>query len=671
MDNDAVMQNLTPKNTPHLFVYGSLREPSIFESVCGFSFTLKPSESIPWNVLAAELAMLPNHRRVSPDNVYFYAIPDPSAKIQGFVIYDVPPSAMAVIDKYEGQHYDRETVRVNTANGVVEAQAYLASPKSMKKRFGDRFHVNLIHELWLRKRIEKFFDTHTRPGEKSPDAHIERMARRELIGTTERDLVVSHLGQNAVSDYYLEHELDRSLPSIQPLFQTPQAAPYLENYLVLVVKQALLNHYEAMILERFRFELDRLAPNPRYFNRCLSVLIALRMVNSNHASVDMILRRALETMPANGRFDLIDYVKFAVSAAENTFDPRVVQGDMHIIRNNLQPGLMPMGAEVELSNLGFRAVDKVPAHQDIVFDGFRYFNEFALDVLTWRLGGYVDDHSGDAGAGKRGFFELAPGRLNTLGEISKPATPDPWVLNQLIHEIVRFYPVNPHSLHLSFQLRQTQIGKQTIMPMSFIKCLFVLGGGTQITASGRMGVSRMIQNEIQRSDCGEELIFARTSKRRFKMTPDAAPHQAAKNPTYINQYKFMRLEGRANYEPLIMALKGLQLSMNPGDYLTPEQLAASRRLRSEYRELREWAAAPEPISRRTKGRFLDAIYDGLMNEAHRRPYHKLHYIDWALGAIDLQIRMFNKKIEHGPDGPTPAVTADEIEALRRKGLTSQ
>jgi hypothetical protein len=63
----------------------------------------------------------------------------------------------------------------------------------MRKRFGDRFHVNLIHELWLRKRIEKFFDLHTRPGEKSIDADIERRARRELLGTTERDLVVTHL----------------------------------------------------------------------------------------------------------------------------------------------------------------------------------------------------------------------------------------------------------------------------------------------------------------------------------------------------------------------------------------------------------------------------------------------------------------------------------------------
>ncbi|MHC4927379.1 MAG: hypothetical protein ACYTER_08635, partial [Planctomycetota bacterium] len=82
---------------------------------------------------------------------------------------------------------------------------------------------------------------------------------------------------------------------------------------------------------------------------------------------------------------------------------------------------------------------------------------------------------------------------------------------------------------------------------------------------------------------------------------------------------------------------------------------ANRRLRNEYEELKAWAANPTPISRRSKGRFLDAIYDGLMNEGHNKPYHKAHYIDWALGAIDLQIRLFNKRIESGqpPRPPFP------------------
>lgn len=640
------------ENTVNLFVYGSLREPTIFESVCGYRFSLKPSASVPENVLFAELAMLPGYRRVSPDNVYFYAIPDETNKLQGFVIYDVPPAAMQVIDKYEGKFYERETLKVNTAQGPIEAVAYLASTKSMRKRFGDRFHVNLIHELWLRKRIEKFFHQHTRPGEKSMDADAERIARRELLGTTERDLVISHLGQSAVSDFFLEHQLDRPCPSIKHLYEHPEAKHYLENYLGLLIKQALLNHFESMIYERFRFELDRFCPNQRYYTRHLSLLIALRLMNSNPSSVSLILQRGLETMPAGSSFDLIDYVKYAVSAAENAFDPRVVQSDLQIIRNNLQPGLIPMGTEVELSNVGYRAIHDSIANQDPVFDGFRYFEDFAFDILGWKLGSYIDDHSGLPGKEHRGFLELAPGRLNTLGEVSKPLTADPWVLNQMIREITSFFPVNPHSLHLSFQLHRTQIAKQVPLPLSIVKCLFVLGGGIEATRSGKLWISRLFNEEIERNKYGEELIFARTSKRRSHMTSDPAEIKDIKKPVFIYQYKFIRLEKRANYEPLIMALKGIQIAMNPADYLTTEQLATSRRLRNEYNELKEWAANPTPIARTTKGRFLDAIYDGLMHEARHKPYHKLHYIDWAMGAIDMQIRLFNQRIEKGePERP--------------------
>jgi len=631
----------------NLFIYGSLRDPSIFESVCGYSFSLKPSDVRPANVLYAELAMLSGYRRVSPDNVYFYAIPDSTAKVEGFVVYDVPPSAMQVIDKFEGKLYDRETVNIHTANGIALAQAYLASPKTMRQRFGDRFHVNLIHELWLRKRIEKFFHRHTRPGEVSMDADSERRARRELLGTTERDLVISHLGHDAVSDFFLEHELNRPCPSFKHLHGNQQAELYFDNYLALLIKQSLLNHFESMIYDRFRFELDRFCPNQRYYSRHLSLLIALRMINSNHSSVDLILQRGLETMPAGSSFDLIDYVKYAVAAAENAFDPRVVQAHLQTIRNNLQPGLLPMGAEVELSNVGYRAIHTFTANQDPIFDGFRYFGDFALDILGWKLGSYIDDHSTVHAKNRRGFLELAPGRLNTLGEISKPATADPWILNQLIHQITSFFPVNPHSLHLSFQLRRNQVGRQNVLPLSFVKCLFVLGGGTETTPSGKLWISRLFNDEIERNKYGEELMFARSSKRRPHMTGDVTESKDTKRPVSIHQYKFIRLEKRANYEPLIMALKGLQIAMNPADYLTTDQLAASRRLRNEYEELKAWAANPIPIARTTKARFLDAIYDGLMHEAHNQPYHKLHYIDWALGAVDLQIRLFNQRIEKG------------------------
>jgi hypothetical protein len=40
-----------------------------------------------------------------------------------------------------------------------------------------------------------------------------------------------------------------------------------------------------------------------------------------------------------------------------------------------------------------------------------------------------------------------------------------------------------------------------------------------------------------------------------------------------------------------------------------------------------------------------AVTNVLMNEYIRRPAHKLHYIDWALSAIDVQLRIFNQQLK--------------------------
>lgn len=631
-----------------MFIYGSLRDRKIFQSVSGLSFTRKPSK-INNRALLAKPAFLSHYRKVSPDNVYFYAIADPSSRIEGLLIYDIPSWAMAEIDKYEGKRYDRETVQVNTADGLVKAQAYLVSHESMEKHFGDRFHVNLIHELWLRKRIEKFIKKHTRPGEQSTDAELERRADRELLATTERDLVISHYGTDAVSDYYLEHELDRPRPSIKHLYNDPQAQPFIKNYLALVIKQVLLNELDGETQTRYRFELEHMRTSERYFKRSVSLLIALQMMNANSPTVDLIIEQSLQTMPYK-KYDLIDYVKYAAGAARSIFDARIARAHLERIRSNFQPGLVPLGAEIELSNLGPAAVEprrSVIKAFDPVYDGFKYFHDFCMDVLSWKLGGYIDDHTGSTDQARRsGFLELAPGRLNIAGELSRPATADPWLLNRLIHEIATFYNVRPHSLHLSFQLRKNQIGNQKVLPLGFVKCLLVLGGDPEQKDTGRLWVSRMGYDEITQREYGEELVFTRTSKRRWYMgggeIADKPPAQAI---TYVQQYKFIRLDKRANYEPLILCLKGLQLAYNPADYLTTEQLKGSRRLQRQYADLKKWAAAPTKISPQVISKFLNTIQDGLMNERHRRPAHKLHYIDWALSAIDVQLRMFNKQLK--------------------------
>jgi len=636
------------KKKVNLFIYGSLRDRKIFQSVSGLSFTKKPTK-VDSETLLAEPALLPRYRKVSPDNVYFYAIADTSARIEGLVVHDVPVSALAEIDRYEGRRYERETVRVNTAHGRVKVHAYLVTRESMQEHFGDRFHVNLIHELWLRKRIEKFIKKRTRPGEQTTDAEVERQAHRELLATTERDLVMSHYRSDAVSDYYLEHELDRPQPSIKHLYDDPQAQPFIKNYLALVIKQVLLNRLDEKIQSRYRFELEHMRTSERYFKRSISLLMALQMINANSEGVDLIVQQSLETMPYEN-YDLIDYVKYAVRAAKSIFHARVTRSQLDRIRANFQPGLVPLGTELEMSELGYAAVEPQRSAKkayDPVYDGFRYFHDFYMDVLSWKLGGYIDDHTGSTDQARRfGFLELAPGRLNIEGELSRPATADPWLLNQLIHEISIFYPVRPHSLHLSFQLRRNQIGKQKVLPLGFVKCLLVLGGGPEQKHTGGLWVSRMGYDEITQRQYGEELVFARTSKRRWYLGDDGiADKTPAQATTYVQQYKFIRLEVRANYEPLILCLKGLQLAYNPADYLTAEQMKNSKKLQQQYDDLKKWADEPTEISPQTISRFLNTIQEGLMNEGHHRPAHQLHYIDWAISAVDVQLRMFNKQLK--------------------------
>jgi hypothetical protein len=156
----------------------------------------------------------------------------------------------------------------------------------------------------------------------------------------------------------------------------------------------------------------------------------------------------------------------------------------------------------------------------------------------------------------------------------------------------------------------------------------------------------MGHDEITQYGYGEELVFARTSKRNWFLGGDDIANKPPKQATtYVQQYKFIRLDEKANYEPLILCLKGLQLAYNPGDYLSAEQLKNSAKLRRQYEDLKKWAVAPTPIGHLTIKKFLDTVRHGLMNEAHRRPAHKLHYIEWALSSIDVQLSMFNKQLK--------------------------
>ena len=61
---------MTLNGKVNLFVYGSLRDSTIFQSVSGYRFTRK-SARVDTETLFAEPSFLPGYKKVSPDNVYF------------------------------------------------------------------------------------------------------------------------------------------------------------------------------------------------------------------------------------------------------------------------------------------------------------------------------------------------------------------------------------------------------------------------------------------------------------------------------------------------------------------------------------------------------------------------------------------------------------------------
>ena len=107
------------------------------------------------------------------------------------------------------------------------------------------------------------------------------------------------------------------------------------------MKQVILNQFEQNIQTRYRFDLDRICPSSRYFARSISLLVALRMINANSRSIEMILQQCLETMPCDGKYDLIDYVKYAVSAADSVFDRRLGRGSSVTIADATPTARLP------------------------------------------------------------------------------------------------------------------------------------------------------------------------------------------------------------------------------------------------------------------------------------------------------------------------------------------
>ena len=642
---------MNPKRPFHLFAYGTLMDPSVFRAVTGRQFVLRPEQVERGRTLLACEAVLDGYKKVSPDNTYLYAVPDEHGRIRGLLIGPLEAEVMTALLGYEGSNYRRRTVEVYTSTGQVKAVAFVGHLDKLQYSFGYEFRDSLKQEVLLDRKIEAaLLET-----EREKLHTTEKTARRavgELRGSTIRDLIRHHFEAGGISDYAIRHSLkDDPIRDFQRISRDPEAMVLAPNYLTLVIRQVIFNQFEERIRRDFRYELDHMGLSKHYYDRTISSLAALRALNAATRLLDMIAGDCLTDLDFQSDH-LIDYVRWAIIAADALYDAGEARKELNFIRTHMGGGGLSLGTELEFSNLGHRIIDDPGGTEirDRQYDGFLFFADFGLDVLTWKLGGHIDDHHEKASSRpRRGFFEVAPGNLSLEANLSKPITDDPWVLGQFIHETRRFFDIRPHSVHISMQLRSQQHKPvhDRLLPLDVLKCLFAIGGGLDRRADGSPRISRLASDEI--IGCapgGAHLLFSEIRKRYSTSTADDQypATTGQRSGTYVQQFRFLRLSHAINYEPVVLALKGIQIALRPGTFLTARQytqLPAHRRL---FERLLEWGVRPTPIAETEAETFLTAVHKGLMTEKRGRPAHSEAYIAWAVSELRRQLRQFNRQL---------------------------
>ena len=102
--------------TRDVFTYGTLLVAEVMEAVAGARFASVPARLDGWERVRVRDAVYPGVRAVT------------CASVDGRLWLDVHDAALLRLDRFEGEMYERRVVRVVTAEGPRDAQAYVIPP---------------------------------------------------------------------------------------------------------------------------------------------------------------------------------------------------------------------------------------------------------------------------------------------------------------------------------------------------------------------------------------------------------------------------------------------------------------------------------------------------------------------------------------------------------------
>lgn len=612
------------KSPDTLFVYGSLNSPYHRQLLIGQTLPVKE-------------AVLYNYRRIHPKSGYPFAIPWSGSKIEGTLIHNITPEILRKLDEYEseGELYTREIVTAYIEEQPLETYVYIGIPEALRPYFK--------RGIAIPDRIEEFI-------ERDVSKHLEEKAARyllkdvdheglplkvtrELLSEETHSLVREYFREAGLPVFIIKHELENvDIPTLDWVKYDSDAANYADEYMQLAVKFMVFNQIE----ERFRHDFrPYVKVSDEYYLHTISAMMALKLLVSNYRKLQLAMFQ-INADKYEPSFSYVDYAVAAIFIAKELYSEARAKEIADWVRANRRVGNTPLGAELEFSNIGGRVIGAEEG-EDSKFDGFYYFYDFDLMRRGWKLGAHVDDHGflTTTHTRTRGFLELAFGRYKLLGDVSKPATCDPWILSQLIDLAIRYLGIRPHSLHLSLQTA-SNVPFQKLENPDHLLCLLLLGGDIRPDQDGKLREMRIYRKEIISDN--SNVHFSRLN--RHHKDPDEMSWNS------VVEYQFPRLYFDYDFQPLIMALKGFQLGANACPLLDDKNC-----LYEEYQnELEEflitWATHPVSVGDHALKEFIKIVEQGLDQEIKlvgSKRYSK--YAQRILGRIEEQLQHRNQRIQ--------------------------
>ena len=561
--------------------------------------------------IESEPAVLYNYMRVVPPGAFFFIVKQHGAVTQGRILKDITKEELAKIDAFEdeGNLYYRKVAVVRTQDGRRRrCMTYIGNISALQKAFGKEILFEDRYSLYLERKIDQILK------KIEPDRHeITRRALRELMGSAVDNLIESHFDGNYICNYIMIQAFnDARPPLLANVMEIEELRPYADNYIHLACKHIIFNQLVELIRHHFP---DAVRVSKKYFRHGLAVLLAFLYYNGHGERIrELMKERSLDRIVPGRLYR--DYAVLCIMLVEEIYDRTEMAEVCAFVNRNWHSTPTPLGAELEFSHLGARAVVAEPG-EDQFFDGFFWFNDFDLQRRTWRMGGHVDSHrSVIAGSERhRGFLEYAFGRFNIVGDLSRPLFDCPWAMSKLINEAVHFLDIPPHSLHISMELSGSKHACITNHPHKFsdLVCLLMLGGDLRKDDTGKLREWRIYNKELDTNMRGS-LNF---SDRKYHYS---RPEQTDAEAADVMEYKYLRLRSEeTDYANLIIALKGYQFKTHARPLSIPRQ---GENELPEQTFLREWAATPQPLSIQDIQSFTDTVEQGMCEEHNVKTLNK-------------------------------------------------